>query len=214
MNDCLRHVLGMDARIYMRDQLQASSSLAACVREVYSVDQGTVWTPLPRGLEPERLQRFAEGGLFPPNSVMQLRPDNSHGAPPGIQCLVGEISEYLSRPNRISIFVHPLMRRHDPVAKRLRGSHWFVGEEVYPYVLSEEGNLDTGAGDRDRILAMLGRVTEPVPFVGVLSEVPVGLELWPAKDEIARGALRELADHASAVIVGAYDAEGYIVWQK
>ena len=51
-------------------------------------------------------------------------------------------------------------------------------------------------------------------FIGAISILPQDSRIYSAQREQAGEELRSLADRAENFIVGAYDGEGYLIWES
>ncbi len=149
---------------------------------------------------------FAYGGVlvqpgpetwrYAPGSVLKPVPNTRDQ-------LVDEVVEYLrTGTNGCALFTNELVDPGEPGAAADAGTVATLGSDLYHLVLA-------GASDvhiRDAIDA--GHCV-PVHY-GILSKVSLDGAQFPL--ELTEAQLAEMIDHLVAVIVGAFDGEGFLVW--
>jgi hypothetical protein len=101
---------------------------------------------------------------------------------------------------RLVVVEDPLMRPTDPVFERWAGECFIFQTEVYRWCLCPDA-------------------AAAAQFVSGLTDYPLNAVVarWPqtfgSAQQVTREELLRLATSTESVIVGAYDNEGYIVWQ-
>jgi hypothetical protein len=191
----VEYPLGNEAREYVAARLADGKTLSQHVSR--HLDEFTCfYTFLPEGRSREDVTDFDAGGKLSVRGTSSAEPiRNTDGI------AVGVIHAHLERaPQHVCVLENALFLKHD-VAVRNMGNVMFCEEEVY-HLLSPQ--------DSREALGRLLRSAMSIPqFVGVLSTNPGG-SLLGTQTEIGSDVLRRLAGAASAVLVGAYDGEGYV----
>jgi hypothetical protein len=178
------------------------------------LEQGRITTYLPRGVVPHSLDDFAAGGKLPTPPTSEWKGFQSRGetllmipVPTTDSWLVAKIKEYLLEArDRVCILEDALKRPGDAVLGKLSTRYAIHDDEVYHLLFHEDA-------EEQRILETL-RAARSVPtFIGALS-------MWKGDPlEIKLGALstsqiKILAANTQKLLVGAYDGEGYLIWDS
>ncbi len=126
--------------------------------------------------------------------------------PDGLSLLAGEVLGFLKEaPERICIFEDALAKPSDPVIKA-DASTWSHRDEVYRIVTRE---ADSNAV-RDAIVFSRSWL-----FIGVCSMAPRPFSRpIPSLRVLTETDLVLIARAATKVVVGAYDGEGYLRWER
>jgi hypothetical protein len=204
------------ANVYISNYLKHASSLVRYVLDNNDLEQGTVFTYLPHGLDVtvERLHQFDQSLQPPPVlSDETLRLDAAgnrvHVVPVETldHLVVPFIQDHLKADaGHLCIF---------EAGTRLSESAGFgyVGEaRVMEH--GDDGFLLLTADDASRPehIRHTMRMTPAWQAAGILTSINKEIHLPPDKHEFTTVELRQLAYAATAIIVGAYDFESYLVW--
>lgn len=187
-----KYDLGGDGVEYVHYVLRAAKSLANEVLARQAIHEGRVTLLGPDGLDRRKLLQFRRGGL------LSLRASR--------EWLIATIMNGLaaSSDRSCAVFENWLASSDDPWLVEARSKVFFFGGEVYHYC--------TGADDHAAVEAATAE-SDALPFFwGMLSREPTtGLE---PGTRVGRETLEELAAEMSLLIVGAYDGEGYLLWNR
>jgi hypothetical protein len=152
------------------------------------LEAGHTFAYLPAGIEPARANDLEEWHIATPESTARL---------------VDFVSAYLrAREGRVGIFIDPNAAPTDPGLLDVADHFVTYRREVYFFV--------TGRDDEERIHDTL-LSTLLYPAIGILTAPTPPLALADRQETAPEG-LAALARGTAHVLVGAYDAETYIIW--
>lgn len=176
---------------FIRNELAAGNTLAKFLSRL-SLEDGIVTTFLPVDTPSEQVQHYAAGII-------------SRGGSTGI--LAAVIKDYLARPGRYAVFEDICFDLDTPSTVDWDEQYFSYNLEVY-YFLAH-ANWDV-----EEIIDVI-RTPCPNPFIGLLVSFPVGKSISIAnRERVDKRLLAHLADHTTHLIIGAYDATGYLVWHE
>jgi hypothetical protein len=182
--------LGREAGHHVERRLAAGNSLARAVLKRLVISEASCVTNLREGVDDSILTRFDQGGVV----------DSQHS----IKWIVEVIRSYLSGgTDRLVVLEDALSRRGDPVIDRLQSRIRYIGAEVY-YLL--------GATDANEyaIATSLSEADSPHQLVCVFTQQGKTTAREKKDADITQDELEEWARTAQAVVVSAYDGEGFV----
>ena len=182
--------LGPETFVYIRSQLGQGRGLGRALLQL-PIESGRAFTYLPEGVSPGELRDFESGGVASGEENRQLAEF--------VHAYVG------AEPNgvRLAVFEHPTASRGD--ARKPQSPYFTVGDDVYLFV-------EPGSSVDD--IARTAREAHWYPSLGVLGALP-SLPLPRAQgSEQSPTLIATVADGADHVLVGAYDAEAWIIWSR
>jgi hypothetical protein len=196
-----------DAQAYIVDILGSSRrSLGNDVKRTVDLSKGKVFTWAPVGTRLPLPQNLAHGGLLaepPPSTWRQTTDGVAKPVASTSQALADEIETFLSGdPRRLCLLANENVDPGDRVAASYPAKAVY-GNELY--------HLIEGGASRDEVAGIV-KLAKSVPvFVGVLSSSN-------APAHALRGALsanlfQEIVANVDAIIIGAFDGEGFLVWR-
>ena len=206
----VEHELGREAREYIRWCFSHGNTLSKLLDERLSSSAGTITTLLPPTVDSEDLLDFMGGEKLPP------RPRSEHIRRPGSVFVpiptskrewARRIHEHLAAgTNRIGVFEDRIAQPGDSSLHKVAPPLVFFEDEVYHVV--ESGS------DEEAIITRLDDAFSIPVFAGALTsasdeELPHPL----SGAAIDRSHLELLASRATAILVGAYDGEGFLMWR-
>ena len=204
--------LDESALVYFRDQLQSARTLSNRVLKSTELARGRVKTKLPAGTSKTQLKSYGQGGVIPAADVRQ---ELVAGVVQKIQVVepayfypIAQISDFLAGgPGRVCI----IDNRTDSLE-----THGYT--EGASYSLSWKGeSYSVLTGDGSNLVQIeeclcTSHMLEPLLIFFVSdSALPPSS---PSAIELSPSTLEEIAGKASQIIVGAYDGEGFLVWEK
>jgi hypothetical protein len=208
---------GAEGVAYVREYLQQSNTLAHYL-ETIDLEGGHTSTWLPEHVDPVRALRFSTGGILaaPSGSVLSYRGlDGSILRLEPVPNLNGLLSSTIATRLRgegapILIFGDVTRCASDPgipvLQNRLKVR--LFGEEVY-YLLTKQ---ELGS---NVLLETITQVHSPTTFFGAMSRMAdAGRFSLASSDSITKDEIAWLATHAQLIIVGAYDGEGFVLWER
>ncbi len=182
-------------------------ALSMAVAEAIETVAGRIWTMAPPETSSERLCEFESGGLLTENLDMSRAVDVGGGKMMAIESLRDEerkLFETLLReqPGRGGLFADPIPKRGDPCVSHFASTALYAGEKIFHFV--------DAASDDETIALAFGAA----PFWTSMWMVTSAPPKLRAERDISEEELRASAAAAIAVSFGAYDGEGFVVWQR
>lgn len=180
----MQHELGSEAFAFIREELSAGGPLGE--RLLLIPPEGRVIAILPVDTAPPALTDFESGDVARSGEANEL---------------AELIRARLAEVQGICVFEHPTSRVGDP---RMPNVDYFtVGVAVYPFL--------TTRSDRGTIVKA-AREAHWYPSIGLISSLGSDEPLPEPGSAMTGSFLEDLATHADAIIVGAYDAESWLLW--
>jgi hypothetical protein len=184
-----RVALGPEALAYLRRSLAASQRTLGRFVLALPLDSGRLFTFAPHGIAPEQLSRLREGVL---------------GGVDAYARVAAFVVAYLTQPApRYFVVEDVLVESGDPWLDAAAARYVRCGQEVYHFV----------AGGRASDEAVLQTIDNAKGYV--TNAILTGGRSVPAlhaRAEVTQDQLRELAAATDAILVEAYDGEGFVLW--
>ena len=197
---------------YIRQQLDSGHTLARLLLENADLHMTAVAVLNAVPLDTEQIVEFKCGHVPPaPESAqcitIQGQPFLAYPKANSYEQLAEVIYSFLDDPECVCLLENMLARPRDPWLKRAKSRVTTHGTEVYHI-------LDTTDRSKEKIEDAL-REAESLPvFVGaILRQPPDNISGDTGHATISTEQLRTFAKSARCLFVGAYDGEGYLVWQ-
>jgi hypothetical protein len=200
-------VLDDRAKSYMRSYLQDGNTLSHRILATSRLSDGTVTTLLPSTITREDAHDFVHAGKFPESQ--RIRHPGSLRIPlVDIGFYPAERFERFlrARKNNLCVFEGMYAKPQDPFLSRVKSRVYTYGDEVYFVLLSQDARQPEirqairEAGWWRGITAIMTSIPEPVT------------PQWLEAKEWDSDQLTLLATRLEALVLGAYDAEGYLIW--
>lgn len=206
MKDYKKYTLGREALFYIKKRLSAGKTIGQLLLNKIDFSLGTIHTMLPHNIDVNSLIRFEEGGKievseneFIYTEGLRIRPVyNTDG------WLESKILNFLERENGICVFENSLAQLEDPWLASRKSRIFLYGNEVYHFVdVSAEPN---------EIHEALREAKSAFPlFIGIMSFSHIVLN---DNEKVDKKKLEKIVKGTSKLIIGAYDGESYLIWQK
>jgi hypothetical protein len=190
---------------YFIEQLQDGNTLAQILLQYSLLDTGRYFALLQQSADKSLVYNFRFGGILPQNP---LEPITFRGKIyPGRKKASShqELVMYLKNAmgsQTYCYFDDQMHRREDVVAKQYKAETLYYNEELYLFLQS--ANFST-----ERLEKMIRYADAQWYYMSVISEEEPG-----ANQEISTEKLQRIASRTTHIVIGAYDGEGYLVWQK
>jgi hypothetical protein len=202
--------LDQRAYTYIRDQLTDGDVLARHLVGIVN-DGGTVYALLPEGVSLESASSFVQGGKLPTPPSSEWR----HGknsivvpVPNTNEALAGKIESFLTGgEQRICVFENAVARTRFPYVAHFTDI-LICADRVYHVI---RGPSPT----RSDVLSTIREAASLQGCLGAMTSLPDRLN-WPkgSQQMVSEADLAELAQRSEKVIVGAYDGESYVIWER
>lgn len=192
-----------DAEEYFVDQISSGHILSVKILEKIKFSQGFFFAYLPESVDKKKLHNFTLGGILPPIGRID-HPKFSNFWPTPI--VDKELSEFICNflredTTRIAFFEDALRRRFDPHIHDIDCHIGFFDDQVYYWVTAKDSC--------EVILQSIKFVNNIWHSLIVLSiyEKQFDLDLNDRDFDI-------ISENTKYIIAGAYDREGYIIWER
>jgi len=202
---------------YITECLNMGNTLAGELLVKKNFNLCTKTTFLPSGFDLTTIKNYSYGGIFParvasPEEIEKVRKRLNLGPSARIEAvgdgpsrawLVNKIAEHLSKDkNRLVIFEDANASPTDPWIQRTNTEIYAFEKEVYHGLFSEHAN------NKQYIEQTIKRA-ESYLLIGVMSFF-TDKETVLTK-QLTLDIIREIADNTKAIILKAFDGEGYIL---
>ncbi len=195
---------------YFIEHIKCGKTLSQKVIEKIDFRQGNFFTFLPANAELDRLYAFSYGGIIPAVSCGILACE-VEGYPEGflpqqVITMDQELSEFIANYTKISL-------KHCAVVENviMEPGEKFVNikkvkmapyqQEVY-YILDRENSID-------QIYQTIRKSSQVWHFLSILT-----LLENTKRSSLETDKLDDICENAKFIVVGAYDGEGYVFWEK
>lgn len=212
-----RHELGAEALTYLRRYLDRNARHGKRLGRLLAqrdVNAGTAWAFLPHEPSPSMFVDFENGG----HNTVDPQLDPSEWSTlvdpmfdPIMEWLASVLRDQTGSTRMFCVedrdFLRSEITEDPPPAAppgAQRGPLFFCAEDVYEYALADD------VEDED-FMPPLGALWQP--DVGIVTELPFLSQPVPRGHSVSPEAIERMAANMVAIIVGAWDQEGFIVWE-
>lgn len=199
---------------FIRQRLKSGKTLSKLLLEYCNIDAGMKFTFLPNGVSDSSCLDFCSGGIFTFDLNAAITFDDKKGKAWKIIAvqttevkLIETITKYLNAdPNRIMVVEDALALATDAFLLNKKTQYFFHNDEVYHKVESKD--------DHSFLQATVRRISFIPTSICVLGSTKGFDYLGEVGTQLPKSVLEILAKNTMQIIVGAYDGEGYIFWEK
>ncbi len=210
MKECTEVTLGAEGRKYVKECLEAGNTLSRFLLNAVDLTRGDTRTFLPGDTPRSEIFEFRRGGKLPVPPKSEWWDLNSAVAVPvrgTDSCLVAEIEAFLRRnEQRLCIFENALAKPTDYALSRMKSKLAIFDDEVYHLLTSADA-------DSSRILETIREAFSLPTFIGVLTSMSENADRkFVENGQLTSCTLNDIANFADKILTGAYDGEGYVIW--
>jgi hypothetical protein len=194
---------------YMESILARGHTLAKFLLQYVKAQEGTVLILSPDVLGSSVLQ--FDSGHFPQETV----PGTVGGLPGSISAVADSVDDFvrliyeqLEIPNSVCVMENFIASQGDPWLQRAKSCVVAHGSEVFHVVFNEdhrESKIEDAICDARRIPIFIGAVGR------LTTEMAHSIQ---NQKTITTSGLQSIAQTAWLVFVGAYDGEGFVIWER
>jgi hypothetical protein len=194
MNKYNRFPLAETARDYLTKCLKSGNTLAGHLLREVNLVNGELFTFLPAGADQSRFDQFRQGGIAKSTE--------------SISYLTGRVRLFLnSCAQGVVIFEDALAKKGDPCVEKSKTQMLFHGQEIYHYLLADNIHPQV-------VSWTVTQASAPHLFICAMTQLSQGQTFAGGRSEVSNSTLQNLAKVSTELVVGAYDAEGYVYWKK
>jgi hypothetical protein len=193
------------AHNYVSEQLHDGNTLAKIILQKLPLDKGRYFALLDPSADKNKIHSFRAGGILPQNSLEPVAFGGKFYAGRKAAHSIPQLVEYLktvTRSRRCCYFEDLLHRRQDPISTKFKTSTLYYQEE--PYLFLQNTHFSSDLAEQ-----IIQYVNAQWYYMNVVSEEEPGLD-----SEITFEKLQKIASKTISIVIGAYDMEGFVVWEK
>jgi len=190
---------------YLIEELRDGNTLAQSLLQYLLLDNGRYLALLHPSANKNLVYSFRSGGILPQNPLEPVtfrgkiypgrRRANSY------QELVTYLENAMSSKT-CCYFDDQMHRREDSIAQKYKEETLYYNGELYLFLQGEKFSIE-------RSEKMVRYTNAQWYYMNVISEEGPG-----TNHEISIEKLQMIASRTTHIVVGAYDGEGYLIWQK
>jgi len=193
---------------YIFSQLRDGNLLSKTILSKVNFESGKFYVLLPSDAFIDKIYAFSLGGIIPSTPCGKDRYYvhclNEEVIPKQVITTDKELSSFIfqflsKNENHVAILEDVISKASDPYLKKISSDLILNGDEVY-YLL----NCHVTEAD---VRCKVRLATQAWHFVGLLSS-------YQFKCNTALEFFESLCEYCQYVIIGAYDGEGYLIWER
>lgn len=211
MKQLHKHELDFDpAREYVQNSLDKANTLSSELLNLLNFKNGIFFTLLPNDANIERLYEFKAGGILPQNPIQEYVVAGEKATYSIIPTIGDEVSELIlkeikSKEKLCCVFDDVLRSPADKHHMDLFHAHGLSYDNEVYYLL-DKGNISS-----ELIMQCLRASNAFWHSLCVLTEATIS----GIRDKrLSLEKVKEICLGTKLMMVGAYDAEGYVFWEK
>jgi hypothetical protein len=187
---------------YFIDHINSGKFLSEKIVKTINFQDGSFFTLLPENANLEYLYNFPFGGILKGSVRVFNTPFSNAWSVPNID---KELSEFISiflkaSIDRISVFEDVIRKPKDPHVGGIHGIDVkLYGDEIYYFAKSN---------------ASENSILEAIQVTGVVWHFLAVLTQGNIPSKLSEQDFDTICENLSYVIAGAYDGEGYIIWER
>ncbi len=193
------------AHPYVIEQLRDGNTLAQILLQKILFDKGRYFALLHPSANKNKIYDFQSGGILPQNSLEpvtfggKLYPGRkkAHSA-----LQLAEYLKHATTPKLCCYFEDILHRREDPIASEFKVNTLYYHEEPYLFLQSAHFSVE-------QAIKIIHYTDAQWHYMNIVSEEKPGSDL-----DITDEKIQKIALGTTCIVLGAYDMEGFVVWEK
>jgi hypothetical protein len=212
----IRHLFRQDldkknAETYCKDILSDGNALSKLIYNLLPFNTGIFYTLLPENADLSRLHFFEHGGILPkfPEEEIYIKGFDKPFIGERVNSINPELAIFFNRQlmrgnGRSIIFEEVVKSPGDPHTDFLKSHGLLYKEEIY-YLLSQKDNK------LEIISRAINESYDFSHFVCVITQTSFE-DIEDKKFTLKK--MKEVCENIEFLIIGAYDGEGYIFWER
>jgi hypothetical protein len=216
MSEYKEITLGIEAIEYIKYRLSISYTLAQFILDYIVLENGYVTVGLPPEANMEMINKVDSAGLLPTHPESEWKKGITEDGRESVWIPVYPFNDYAVKTiqtflrkntQRLCFFEDFSARPEFPFVKRYKTKIVIFEKEVYHI-------LAGGKHENDEIEGFIKESETFISLVGILTSLPDDNNDILSWKTITSDMLRVLVDRTEKIVVGAYDGEAYIIWNK
>jgi hypothetical protein len=198
---------------YFKNCLEDANTLSTEILKKINFSEGSFFTILPEEAILSRIYEFPYGGIIPPKpygkKLYKIPGTNQKFHPQQVVTLINEFVNYIvnviDTNKKLSCVFEDVIKSPDDLHLELFNINGLRFENEIYYLIDAENNSD------ELILKTINEADAMWHFLCVLTQTKFDRKKkqWLTLDEI-----EEICKCIKTIIIGAYDGEGYVFWEK
>jgi len=196
---------------YLHDQLAGGKTLSSFLLQTVQRSNGALSYMSPRPLSPEEAIEFETAHTFDFSSPQRVKIGNISG----IYCpvpntkleLVDSVKTRLVDADHFSFLENSLAAPSDPWLKRAKSRILVHRDEVYHLAAYSKSVSED-------VLSAVSEASNAMSLVGMVGRIPNAIALLDPAQPLSLEELEVIARSAECIFVGAFDGEGYVIWEE
>jgi len=200
--------------LFFLENLDNANALSIELLKNFKTDEGYYYTLLPEDANLDNLYRFNNGNVLPQNTIKygpigDLGNQHYSETPSLIDDLANTIKDILDRDETLSCIIDDVIRHSTD--KKIKNENEeikkcvsYSGRDVY-YL------LDKNNSTFPLIFECLRRNRGYWHALSILSKISLNDSIGK---EIEEPILTQICSNAQMILIGAYDGEGYVIWER
>lgn len=199
--------LGSIAQKYILEALSTGNTMALKLQDSLKLEEGNILSYVPEKNIPTSGQDFTTSILVTKYSQHD-KIDGAVSAADIDKWLIEKIALFLKeRETHVCIFENALIEPSYPIVKKWKARYAIFKKEIYHLLYSQSPI------EQIKKLLTVSRATYP-PLIGILTSWNDKLNLNQNPEFLDEEQINNLVKSTSSLIVGAYDGEGYLIWER
>lgn len=193
------------AHLYVTGQLKDGNTLAQIILKRIPLEKGRYFSLLHPSADKNKIYEFQSGGILPQNSLEPVAFAGKFYPGRKKSHSVLQLAEYFKNAMQVNLccyFEDLLHRRQDPIAFEYQSNTLYYHEE--PYLFLEKDHFSI-----ERATKIIHFADAQWYYMNIISDEEPG-----STQDITDEKLQTIALGTTYIILGAYDMEGFIVWEK
>lgn len=194
-NDYEKRICTEKVLKFFSEQINYGHELDIQIDRVFKLKRGKVFTYIPTDTTDDNINDSLSGGGL-------LSREKS------IYCLASEISEYLSIvENSICILEDSTCTPEDSFSVEIIDYIYTYDNEIYGLISEKNSKID-------QVIKSIKEIEQPNYFLAVLVKSSEICKEILSRNKLYKDDFISIAEAAEKVILGAYDGEGYLIWER
>lgn len=187
---------GQEAIQYIKEQLSQGNTLARYGLSM-RLQEGHVISYLPPAVSPVARRDFRNAFSIATDQTYAIELDAK---------ILDLVSAYLAQPGKRYAVIETYFEPDWPVLASLHLPYFIHGSEVYFFFSSQDHSHE--------MISQALHSARDYPFIGALTSLPSTEADVQIKEELTANIMEHLAARTEHLLIGAYDAIGYLIWSK
>ncbi|MBU0455439.1 MAG: hypothetical protein ABIH77_02160 [Pseudomonadota bacterium] len=204
-DEMMQYQLDGKAKVYIEEHLAAGGMLSEIMIHRLNLNLGDVYTILPRDAHIKQIDRYKAGGIL--NDAGLPKGQSWEQVPNLDEYFSKFIFDYLSSSDDSYCLIEDVLAYSSDKNIEINGSSLLVHNKSITYFLGATSELEV-------VLNVVKQCKTAWHFVGILARGDVFNIVKNTTIQISDNQLKTLCRNIQVLLLGAYDGEGYLCWER